>query len=615
MAIYKSRLPSGYQEVEWIRSDGNQYIDFDIYPTSLTEIDLVFQLTSISANKYMFGVGVSGQRKNTMCFGIMWNDPAKLQTTFGLTYYDIDIGNSDLNKHTLVFNNSNHEVLLDGITKTTLSSIDFFHSYRSLTLFTISQSNIIGNPNYSLPSIIFSCKVKENGLLVRNFIPCYRKADNEIGLYDLVNGVFYTNQGTGTFAKGNDVLPQKIVKLYHGTQEIVKRYKGTQVIYQSRVLPAGFIECEYLESHGTEYIDTGLVGTEKTTVDLTIQNISTTLSSLVFGARQSAILNNFTLTNSNNGGLELDYGSYEDNRIGITNLNLLNKTNIKVIANTSFSAGNQTEPLTSVSFTTQTNLFIFNASGNQYLTQKYIGRLYTFKIYDNSVLVRNFIPCLDTTGTPCLYDTVSKTCFYNQGTGTFGYKVKVPSKYQMVEYIESSGTQYVDSGLIQNTSLVLGFEMKIRTLNANNYIGGYDRNSGFVFGAVSGKYRYYGNRPHSAWYEDIGTFDSSNVLIIKSYLENNAQHFDINGIIYNTGTEQGNSGYSIYLFSGNYEGTAWNNAQMRLYYSMLFNGLTLVRYFVPVYEKANGEIGLLDLVNNKFYGNAGTGTFTKGGDV
>lgn len=29
--------------------------------------------------------------------------------------------------------------------------------------------------------------------------------NGEIGMYDLVNGVFYTNSGSGTFIKGEDV--------------------------------------------------------------------------------------------------------------------------------------------------------------------------------------------------------------------------------------------------------------------------------------------------------------------------------------------------------------------------------------------------------------------------
>ena len=35
-------------------------------------------------------------------------------------------------------------------------------------------------------------------------VPCYKNND-EIGLYDSVNDVFYTNKGTGTFIKGADV--------------------------------------------------------------------------------------------------------------------------------------------------------------------------------------------------------------------------------------------------------------------------------------------------------------------------------------------------------------------------------------------------------------------------
>ena len=48
-------------------------------------------------------------------------------------------------------------------------------------------------------------KIYKNKKLIRHFIPCYRKSDGVIGLYDLVNDVFYTNSGTGEFEKGADV--------------------------------------------------------------------------------------------------------------------------------------------------------------------------------------------------------------------------------------------------------------------------------------------------------------------------------------------------------------------------------------------------------------------------
>ena len=52
--------------------------------------------------------------------------------------------------------------------------------------------------------------------------------------------------------KGNT----KIVKLYKGSTEIVRRYKGTNLIYQNSLLPSGYIECEYLEATGSQYLDT-----------------------------------------------------------------------------------------------------------------------------------------------------------------------------------------------------------------------------------------------------------------------------------------------------------------------------------------------------------------------
>lgn len=37
------------------------------------------------------------------------------------------------------------------------------------------------------------------------YVPCYRKSDGEIGMYDIVSGAFFANVGTGTFVKGADV--------------------------------------------------------------------------------------------------------------------------------------------------------------------------------------------------------------------------------------------------------------------------------------------------------------------------------------------------------------------------------------------------------------------------
>ena len=49
---------------------------------------------------------------------------------------------------------------------------------------------------------IYGCKIYNSDKLIRDFIPCYRKADNVSGMYDVVNKKFYTNAGTGNFLIG-----------------------------------------------------------------------------------------------------------------------------------------------------------------------------------------------------------------------------------------------------------------------------------------------------------------------------------------------------------------------------------------------------------------------------
>ena len=52
---------------------------------------------------------------------------------------------------------------------------------------------------------LYSCKIYDNDVLVRSFVPCYRKLDYVAGLYDLVNGFFYENRGGGAFSFDNEV--------------------------------------------------------------------------------------------------------------------------------------------------------------------------------------------------------------------------------------------------------------------------------------------------------------------------------------------------------------------------------------------------------------------------
>lgn len=59
--------------------------------------------------------------------------------------------------------------------------------------------------SYSTRDMIFyGARISQGNEVVREYIPCYRKSDGEIGLYERFTGAFLTNTGSGTFTVGED---------------------------------------------------------------------------------------------------------------------------------------------------------------------------------------------------------------------------------------------------------------------------------------------------------------------------------------------------------------------------------------------------------------------------
>lgn len=64
------------------------------------------------------------------------------------------------------------------------------------------------------------------------------------------------------------------------------------------------------------------------------------------------------------------------------------------------------------------NLWLF-VRNSPYVDGYAYMKLYSCAMYDGGRKIHDFKPCLDADGVPCLYDLISKTAFYNQGTGSF----------------------------------------------------------------------------------------------------------------------------------------------------------------------------------------------------
>lgn len=183
-------------------------------------------------------------------------------------------------------------------------------------------------------------------------------------------------------------------------------------------LPEGYTALEYIQSSGTQYIDTGRKLTQDSDITIDFMIVENNKSVGIFGSRVSPSTNNLSLfkdfrsvqSNYFTGDFS-DYGKYRFtmasslNRIKIR----MNKAGVWVndILKTSWSYV--------ADFETPTNGLIFDVGNNNWTGNKAIMRLYSYTDGD----VQQLVPCLDADGVPCLYDLISKTAFYNQGTGSF----------------------------------------------------------------------------------------------------------------------------------------------------------------------------------------------------
>ena len=105
---------------------------------------------------------------------------------------------------------------VDGVTVYEASDSNEYNNDFNMAIFACSYSS--NDFRLFASARVYNLCVKNNDTLLGNFIPCYRKSDNEIGMFDTVSQTFYTNQGTGTFLKGDDVFSDEV---YGGYVDLV----------------------------------------------------------------------------------------------------------------------------------------------------------------------------------------------------------------------------------------------------------------------------------------------------------------------------------------------------------------------------------------------------------
>ena len=270
--------------------------------------------------------------------------------------------------------------------------------------------------------------------------------------------------------------------------------------------------------------------------------------------------------------------------------------------------------------------YLFNANyqGSPMSGGKF--KCYKCKLFSSSSLIRNFVPCYRISdGKPGLYDTVNDVFYVNSGSGEFtkGPDVYYREDFQEVEYIESTGTQYIDTGFITTSNSKYEFDFTITSITdvtgANVVCGGGGPND-IAFSIV-------GHNPYSMWFIQRGnpfislvrpTWEVGLRCKVTSIIDGYYSSIEVNGYKatgYDGGFNLSTRGQILFATCRASTQEITHFTSMKLYSCRFYDNGSIARDFMPCYNKHTGAIGLYDKVNDVFYPNKGTGTFLKGPDV
>lgn len=204
------RIPSEYQEVEYIKAASGigAYINLGFAFDTAARIKIGMYLgTSLTDTAYWFGAA-----ENSGKYRCMLTAP----------------NNSSASGYVYGFAGSSYLALTISLVADSLNEIEYVlkagelsyvnntngkkDKYSNNVAFTMTNKLHLFAQNYNgsvrfggARQIHYFKYYDKTDTLICDLVPCYRKSDGVIGMYDLVSNKFFTNVGSGTFTKGADV--------------------------------------------------------------------------------------------------------------------------------------------------------------------------------------------------------------------------------------------------------------------------------------------------------------------------------------------------------------------------------------------------------------------------
>lgn len=587
------RKPKKWKRFEYLIFDGQQYIDLGLKGNLLTNVNIKITPQSTS-NMSIFGatsggdnnncVGIARSGANMYMFAQFANKAGSVKQNITLvanTFYNIKL-------------NRNSYIVNDVIART-FSDTNSFTTINNLLIGKVinwnDKSNYIG--------YIHECIIEEGGQILRHMVPA--QYNGQYGMWDLVEDKFYRNQGTGTFTVGSEIYN------YDEVEKIV--------IPGNSEYPKGLELCDYLQGDGAAYIDSGYSLNRNCSIDITLQLTEKVNQTRFVGLQKSGC---YLLMYAGDSGNNIK--TYTKIASGGTYSTLIahnTKINTYYINNSSHkSLVNETSKVTHTDIPATDdyygNCYLFWANRAAAGTQT-TARIYSCRIYDNEVLVRDFIPCIYN-NEPGMWDKVNRIFYGNSGSGNFiaqsntNYQEQlqdsVPSNVTLYEYIQGDGINYIDTGIVLTKDSTIEFTAQLSDkTNQQRLIGVSDTNLRFFvyIGDSGANIKTYTNFNATNTYATLSVFNKAKHKYVLNEYNTHKCYLDEELVHTYTGIPDTDTNTkTCYIFWANGDGNP--KSACRIYECKIYTNNTLVGHFVPC--KYNGQAGLWDIVTQTFYGNS-----------
>jgi len=380
-------LPQEYQQVEYIRnSNGGQYIDTGWMPNYQTgfEVKMVYS-PSVLAKRYCL-MSNYNQGSAQLSLELRANNKARFWLYNGST--DIDSSatiTTGINTSIFKYENTRWTFTTNGVTTTGTRAATADDSTASMWLFLDRAKRTSTFPS---PISIYSCEIRQGGVLIHNFIPCRRKSDDAYGMYDMVTKVFRGNLGTGAFTGGSDVI--NLLNIHICLQRLPSEYQEVEYIYQEKQSGSGTSKLAFIQSN-LSFSDIDAIE-----FDLAISSEGGAQNNIVLCAYNTSYYIIIDKTTHRVNGFSSSTWSPTSTTLFTDEL----RHKVKV---SGLESSNTTKIRTAWDW-----------------TWWHKTKWYGLKLYKNNTLIQNFVPCYRKSDNVIgMYDLVGKQFYTNAGTGTF----------------------------------------------------------------------------------------------------------------------------------------------------------------------------------------------------